>query len=106
LPAEEVEGQRGSASSSRARFCNHFLNDFRQRAAGEHQLTRQYFHHPQNGFSASVQATIGGKSAMVCWKDMNTLVLTTPALAASRQQLALSNPDGESASLDAAFIAQ
>jgi hypothetical protein len=59
-----------------------------------------------SGFQSGVQATIGGKSATVNWKDMNTLVLTMPAMAAGPQQLILSNSDGESVSLDAAFVAQ
>ncbi len=42
----------------------------------------------------------------VTFKDINTLTLTTPALTSGSQQLALTNPDGESVSLDAAFVAQ
>jgi hypothetical protein len=37
---------------------------------------------------------------------MNTLLLTTPVLALGAQQLVHTNPDGESVSLDAAFLAQ
>jgi len=36
---------------------------------------------------------------------MNTLTFTTPAVVAGAQQLLLTNPDGESVSLDAAFTA-
>jgi hypothetical protein len=32
--------------------------------------------------------------------------MTTPVLSAGPQQLILSNPDGESVSLDAAYVAQ
>jgi hypothetical protein len=38
--------------------------------------------------------------------DMNTLLLATPAVSAASQQLVLTNPDGESVSLDTAFLAQ
>ena len=59
-----------------------------------------------SGFQAGTKATLGGKAVTVTFKDKNTLTLATPALAAGTQQLVLTNPDGESASLDAAFIAQ
>ena len=39
-------------------------------------------------------------------KDLNTMILTTPAMSAGPQQLVLTNPDGETVSLDAAFSAQ
>ena len=59
-----------------------------------------------SGFQTGTKATLGGKSAAASFKDMNTLILTTPALPAGPQQLVLSNPDGETVSLDAAFVAQ
>ncbi len=59
-----------------------------------------------SGFQSGIKATLGGKSATVTVTDMNTLVLTTPAMSAGPQQLVLTNPDGESVSLDAAFVAQ
>jgi hypothetical protein len=59
-----------------------------------------------SGFRSSTKATLGGKSANVTFKDVNTLLMTTPVLSAGPQQLILSNPDGESVSLDAAFVAQ
>jgi len=34
------------------------------------------------------------------------MILTTPAMSAGPQQLVLTNPDGETVSLDAAFSAQ
>jgi hypothetical protein len=37
---------------------------------------------------------------------MNTLTVSTPALTAGAQQLVISNPDGETVTLDAAFLAQ
>ncbi len=59
-----------------------------------------------SGFLSSTQAKLGGKSASVTFKDQNTLLVTTPALSAGPQQLTLTNADGESVSLDAAFLAQ
>ncbi len=58
------------------------------------------------GFQSGITAMLGGKSASVSLTDMNTLVLTTPAVAAGPQQLVLTNPDGETVSLDDAFTAQ
>jgi hypothetical protein len=37
---------------------------------------------------------------------MNTLTVTTPALTTGAQQLVISNPDGETVSLNVAFLAQ
>ena len=37
--------------------------------------------------------------------DMNTLTVTTPPLAAGPQQILITNPNGDSYSLDAAFTA-
>jgi IPT/TIG domain len=59
-----------------------------------------------SGFSSGINVTFGGKAASASFKDMNTLVITTPAMVAGPQQLVLTNPDGESVSFDAAFIAQ
>ncbi len=59
-----------------------------------------------SGFQPSTKATLGGKSANVTFKDVNTLLITTPALSTGPQQLILTNPGGESVSLDAAFVAQ
>ena len=59
-----------------------------------------------SGFQSGTNATLGGKTVDVTIKEMNTLTFTTPALSAGAQQLVLTNPDGESVSLDAAFVAQ
>jgi hypothetical protein len=59
-----------------------------------------------SGFQRGITATLGGKSATVTLTDMNTLTLTTPAMTSGPQQLVLTNSDGESVSLDAAFQAQ
>jgi IPT/TIG domain-containing protein len=48
---------------------------------------------------------ISGKSAAVSFKDANTLSVTAPALTPGPQQITMSNPDGETASRDAAFTA-
>jgi hypothetical protein len=59
-----------------------------------------------SGFQSGIRATLGGKSATITLTDMNTLTLATPAMTSGAQQLVLTNPDGESVSLDAAFQAQ
>ncbi|HXX14911.1 MAG TPA: IPT/TIG domain-containing protein [Candidatus Eremiobacteraceae bacterium] len=58
-----------------------------------------------SGFQAGMKATLGGTATTVSVNEMNTLTLTTPALTPGPQQLVLTNPDGESVSLDAAFVA-
>ena len=59
-----------------------------------------------SGFQAGTTLKIGGSPAAVTFKDMNTLTFVTPALAAGSQQIVLTNPGGETYSLDAAFLAQ
>ena len=59
-----------------------------------------------SGFQSGTKATLGGKALKLVFKDTNTLTATTPALPTGAQQLVLTNPDGESVSLDAAFVAQ
>jgi IPT/TIG domain len=56
-----------------------------------------------SGLQSGMTATLGGKPAAVIFKDLNTISLTTPALATGSQQLALRNPDGRSSALDAAY---
>ena len=58
-----------------------------------------------SGFQSGTKATLGGKSVAATFKDMNTLTLTTPALSPGAQQLVITNPNGETTTLDAAFIA-
>ncbi|MGB9465933.1 MAG: IPT/TIG domain-containing protein [Candidatus Acidiferrum sp.] len=58
-----------------------------------------------SGFQNGATITIGGKAATVTFKDMNTLTVVTPALAAGTQRVTITNPDGETVSLDAAFTA-
>ncbi|MGB2901238.1 MAG: IPT/TIG domain-containing protein [Candidatus Acidiferrum sp.] len=56
-----------------------------------------------SGFQSATTVSINGKAATVSFKDMNTLTVVTPSLAAGSQQLIITNPDGESVSLDAAI---
>jgi hypothetical protein len=58
-----------------------------------------------SGFQSGIKITIGGKAATVTLKDMNTLTVVVPSVSAGAQQIVLTNPDGESVSLDAAFTA-
>jgi IPT/TIG domain-containing protein len=58
-----------------------------------------------SGFQSGTKATLGGKPAVVTFKDMNTLSIVTPPLATGPLQLVLINPHGETVSLDSAFTA-
>jgi hypothetical protein len=58
-----------------------------------------------SGFQNGITATINGKTANAIFKNSNTLSLLVPALSPGAQQLTLTNPDGETVSLDAAFTA-
>ena len=58
-----------------------------------------------SGFQSATSVTIAGKSAAVTFKDSNTLSVGTPSLTPGPQQITISNPDGESISLDAALTA-
>ena len=58
-----------------------------------------------SGFQSAAALTINGKPASVTFKDSNTLLVATPALTPGTQQITITNPDGETISLDAAFIA-
>ncbi len=58
-----------------------------------------------SGFQSGATVTIGGKSAAATFVDMNTLTVTTPPLTTGPQQIRIANPDGETATLDAAFTA-
>jgi hypothetical protein len=59
-----------------------------------------------SGFVAGTTATVGGKGAVVTFKDAGTISIATPALTAGPQRLTLMNPDGETSSLDAAVVAE
>jgi hypothetical protein len=59
-----------------------------------------------SGFQTGTKATLGGKTVTLTFKDKNTATFTSPTLPSGAQQLILTNPDGESVSLSAAFLAQ
>jgi hypothetical protein len=58
-----------------------------------------------SGFQSAATVTIGGKSAATTFVDTNTLTVTTPPLTAGPQQIIITNPNGDSYSLDAALTA-
>jgi hypothetical protein len=58
-----------------------------------------------SGFQSATTLSINGKAATVTFKDSNTLLVVTPALTPGPQQITLTNPDGETVSLDAALTA-
>ena len=58
-----------------------------------------------SGFQKATTLTINGKAASVTFKDADTLLVTTPSLSPGPQQIIITNPDGESVSLDAAITA-
>lgn len=58
-----------------------------------------------SGFQAGTTATIGGEKAAVTFKDSSTITLVTPTLSQGPQQVVVTNPNGESLALDAAFTA-
>jgi hypothetical protein len=58
-----------------------------------------------SGFQSGATVTIGGKSAATKFVDINTLTVTTPPLTAGPQQVLITNPNGDSYALDAAFSA-
>ena len=58
-----------------------------------------------SGFQSASTVTINGKPASVTFRDANTLSVVTPALSPGLQHLSITNPDGETVSLDAAFTA-
>ena len=58
-----------------------------------------------SGFQSATTLTINGKAATVTFKDAGTLLVVTPSLTPGFQRITITNPDGETVSLDAAFIA-
>jgi hypothetical protein len=56
-----------------------------------------------SNFQTATTATFNGKMTAVTFIDANTLTLLTPATNAGPQKLVLTNPDGETTSLDAAL---
>jgi hypothetical protein len=58
-----------------------------------------------SGFQSDTIVSFNGKSATVSFKDGNTLSVVTPSLTPGPQQLVITNPDGQTISLDAAITA-
>jgi hypothetical protein len=58
-----------------------------------------------SGFQSGAGVTIDGKAVAATFVDMNTLKVVTPALPAGAQRIAITNPGGETASLDAGLTA-
>jgi hypothetical protein len=58
-----------------------------------------------SGFQNGASVFINGKASSVTFKDVNTLLIVTPSLTPGSQQVVISNPGGETVSLDAAFTA-
>jgi IPT/TIG domain-containing protein len=58
-----------------------------------------------SGFVNGVGIAINGKTATVTFKDANTLSVTIPPLTPGPPRITISNPEGESVSLDAAITA-
>src|SRR5260370_32306314 len=56
-------------------------------------------------FQSGATAALGGKPAATTFVDMNTLTLTAPTLTPGLHQTQITNPDGTSYALDAAFTA-
>jgi hypothetical protein len=56
-----------------------------------------------SGFQSGTTVTIGGKSAATTFVDINTLTMTTPLLTPGPQHVLITNPSGDSYSLDAAL---
>jgi len=55
--------------------------------------------------STALPLPLTEESATVIFKDANTLSVAVPTLAPGPQQITMTNPDGETASHDAAFTA-
>lgn len=58
-----------------------------------------------SGFQSATTVSINGKTASVTFKDINTLSFVTPNLTLGPQRITITNPDGETTSLDAAIAA-
>ena len=58
-----------------------------------------------SGFVSGTAVSLNGKSSAATFKDANTLSIAMPALSPGPQQIVITNPDGETVSLDAAITA-
>jgi hypothetical protein len=59
-----------------------------------------------SGFVQGTTANANGMSAAVSYVDADTLQVTLPALPAGAVQITITNPDGQSYTLDDAFTVQ
>jgi hypothetical protein len=58
-----------------------------------------------SGFQIGMTVSFNGKNATASFIDTNTLSVVTPSLSSGPQQIVISNPDGQTISLDAAITA-
>jgi hypothetical protein len=58
-----------------------------------------------SGFQTGTTVSISGKTAAVTFKDINTISVVTPSVTPGPQRITITNPDGESTSLDATILA-
>jgi hypothetical protein len=56
-----------------------------------------------SGFQAATTVSINGRTAAVSFKDINTFSVLAPSLTPGPQQIVITNPDGETTSMDAAI---
>jgi hypothetical protein len=56
-----------------------------------------------SGFQAATTVSINGRTAAVSFKDINTLSVLAPSPTPGPQQIVITNPDGETTSMDAAI---
>lgn len=58
-----------------------------------------------SGFQSGATVTISGKPAAATFGDISTLTVVTPQLPAGPQQITITNPNGDTYTLDVAFTA-
>jgi hypothetical protein len=58
-----------------------------------------------SGFQSGATVIIGGKNTNATFMDINTVTVVTPQLRPGPQQITITNPNGDSYTLDAAFSA-
>jgi hypothetical protein len=78
---------------------------WRKQAVGVLLLRRRNTYDPGQRLPESRERSHRRPNAAVTFVDMNALKIVAPSLSPGAQRIFISNPDGESVSLDAAFIA-
>ena len=58
-----------------------------------------------SGFQSGTKVTVGAKAATATFQDISTLSVLIPAVSKGVQRIVITNPDGETVALDAAFTA-